>query len=234
MSDAPVCAVVGVGPGNGLALARRFAAGGQRVALLARRAEALAGFADQIEGAQAFPCDVTDPGAVESAFAAIGERMGPVSTLLYNAGSGSWGTIDKVSAADLDRAFATNAGGLFACAKQVLPGMRAAGSGTIGIVGATASLRGKAGTLTFAAGKAAQRSIAQSLARQLGPERIHVFYAIIDGMIDLATTRARMPDKTDDDFLRPSDIAQAMWQVAQQPSSAWTFELDLRPFKESW
>ena len=234
MSDAPVCAVVGVGPGNGMSLARRFAAGGQRVALLARREQALAEFAREIEGAEPVVCDVTKLDAIEAAFVRIRERLGPVSTLLYNAGSGTWGSVDEVSADDLERAFSVNARGLLACTQQVLPDMRAAGSGTIGIVGATASLRGKPSTVTFAAAKAAQRSVAQSLARQLGPERIHVFYTIIDGMIDLASTRERMPDKPDEDFLQPDDIAEAMWHVAQQRPSAWTFELDLRPFKEIW
>ena len=234
MTSQPVCAVVGVGPGNGMALARRFAAGGQRVALLARRQEALDEFAKQIEGSRGFACDVTDLDAIASAFGTIREQLGPVATLLYNAGSGSWGNLDQVSVADLDRALAINARGLFACAKQVVPDMRAAGQGVIGIIGATASLRGKPGTLTFAAGKAAQRSIAQSLARQLGPEGIHVYLAILDGMVDLPRTRAQMPDRPDEDFLAPDDIAEAMWQIANQPRSTWTFELDLRPHKESW
>jgi len=234
MSDAPICAVVGVGPGNGLALARRFAAGGHRVALLARRADALAEFAGGIEGAVPVTCDVADLQSVEGAFSAIREQLGPVTTLLYNAGSAVWGNIDALEAGDLDRGFAINARGLFACAKQVLPDMREAGGGIIGIVGATASLRGKPATLGFAAAKAAQRSIAQSLARQLGPENIHVYYAIIDGMVDLRRTREMLPDKGDEDFIRPDDIAEAMWQVGQQRRSAWSFEFDLRPFKESW
>lgn len=234
MSDSGVCAVVGVGPGNGMSLARRFAADGRPLALLARSEAKLAAFAEQIEGAAPFACDVRDLDAVAEAFAAIGEQLGPVTTLLYNAGSGSWGDADELEPADLDGAYEINARGLFACVKQVLPAMREAGEGVVGIVGATASLRGKPKTLAFAAGKAAQRSLAQSLARQLGPEGIHVFLAIIDGMINLESTRARMPDKPDEDFLEPDDIAEAMWQVARQPRSAWTFELDLRPFKERW
>lgn len=225
MNAPKVCAVVGVGPGNGMALARRFAREGQRVALLARRPEALEGYVKQIEGSAGFACDVTDLDAIASSFEAIREQLGPVDTLLYNAGSGSWGNIDKVSADDLDRAFQINARGLFACVKQVLPDMRAAGSGAVGITGATASLRGKPGTLTFAAAKAAQRSIAQSLARQLGPEGIHVYLAIIDGGI-----KASEEAKT----LDPDHIAETMWQLANQPRSAWTFELDLRPFVEPW
>ena len=230
MSQA-VTAVVGVGPGNGMALARRFAAEGQRVALIARRQEAVEGYAKEIEGARGYACDVTDLDAVAASFEAIREQLGPVTTLIYNAGSGSWGNLDQVSAADLDRAFQINARGLFATAKQVVPDMRAAGHGVIGIVGATASLRGKPGTLTFAAGKAAQRSIAQSLARQLGPEGIHVFLTILDGQVLGPKGPGQRPIE---DFLAPTDIAEAMWQIANQPRSTWTFELDLRPHQEKW
>ena len=214
-----------------MALARRYAAAGYRVALLARRQEVLDTFAKEIEGAEGFACDVTDLDAIASSFAAIRARLGPIHSLIYNAGSGTWGNVDQVSAADLDRAFAINARGLFACAQAALPDMRAAKEGVIAVVGATASLRGKPGTLTFAAGKAAQRSIAQSLARQLGSEGIHVFLAIIDGMVGKPE---RMSERPDEDFMRPEHIAEAMWQIANQPRSAWTFELDLRPHKETW
>ena len=234
MDASPVNVVVGVGPGNGMALARRFSGEGRRVALLARRGDKLEEFAASLPGSVPIVCDVSKLDDIARAFADVRERMGPVSSLLYNAGSANWGDADSLAPEDLDSGFAINARGLFACVKQVLPDMRAAGAGVIGVIGATAALRGKPKTLAFAAGKAAQRSVAQSLARQLGPEGIHVFYLVVDGMVNLARTREAMPDRPDEDFLEPEHIAEVAWSVAQQPRSAWTFELDVRPFKETW
>jgi len=116
----------------------------------------------------------------------------------------------------------------------VLPDMRTAGSGNIVVIGATASKRGGANFAAFASGKAAQYNLAQSMARHLDPERIHVSYVIIDGVVDLERTRKRLPDKPDEFFLQPADIAESVYQLTRQKPSAWTFELDLRPFAEKW
>ena len=112
--------------------------------------------------------------------------------------------------------------------------MKARGSGAIAIIGATASLRGGANFTAFASAKAAQRNLAQSMARHLGPQGIHVFLLIIDGMINLERTRAAFPDKAEDEMLDPNDIATAVFNVSRQPKSAWTFEFDLRPSSENW
>jgi NAD(P)-dependent dehydrogenase (short-subunit alcohol dehydrogenase family) len=112
--------------------------------------------------------------------------------------------------------------------------MLAGGRGTIIVTGATASLRGGANFAAFASGKAAQRSLAQSMARSLGPKGIHVAYVVVDGVIDIPRTRALMPDRPDEKFLRPEDIASSVFHLVQQRRSAWTFELDLRPFTEQW
>jgi NAD(P)-dependent dehydrogenase (short-subunit alcohol dehydrogenase family) len=153
---------------------------------------------------------------------------------LYNAGSGAFGTFDEVDADDLEQAWSVNTRGLFLAAKQVVPQMKASGSGAIGVTGATAAMRGKPFTTAFAQAKAAQHHLAESLAREFGPEGIHVFYVVVDGVVDLPATRQAMSDKPDDFFMQPDDIARSVWQVAHQPTSAWTFELDLRPYGEDW
>jgi NAD(P)-dependent dehydrogenase (short-subunit alcohol dehydrogenase family) len=229
-----VCVVVGIGPGNGLALTRRFVRAGYAVAMLSRSAEALAGYAEEIEGAHAFACDATDPEAVAATIAAVEEQLGPVDTLIYNAGSGTFGELADVTAGDLTRSWKVNTLGLFLLAKSVTPGMIARGDGRIAVIGASAAWRGRARTHVFASAKAAQRSLSQSLARELGPKGIHVLYVVLDGVIDLPKTREAMPDKPDEFFLQPDAIATAVHGVLQQPRSAWTFELDLRPHIERW
>jgi NADP-dependent 3-hydroxy acid dehydrogenase YdfG len=230
----PVCAITGVGPGNGMALARRFATAGYRVALLARNEQRLQAHAEAIESAAAYPCDVSAAAQVTEVFDTIESDLGPVTTLLYNAGSAVFGNIDAIHADDFTAAWRTNALGLFHCTQAIVPGMRRLGSGQIVITGATASKKGGADFAGFAAAKAAQYSLAQSLARQIGPEGIHVDIAIIDGVIDIPRSRERMPDRPDADFLAPEAIAETFYQITRQPRSAWTFELDLRPFGERW
>ena len=231
----PVCVVVGAGPGNGAAFGRRFVEAGYQVALLARSLDKVQAMATEIGGdARGYAYDACDARAADGVFGRIVDEMGRVETLIYNAGSGSFKTIDEATLEDFETGWRTNTLGCVIAVKQVVSGMRQAGGGSIVIIGATASLRGGARSAPFASAKAAQRSLAQSLARQLGPDGIHVSYVIIDGVIDLARTRARMPDKPDDFFLQPAHIADAVYYLSQQPRSAWTFELDVRPFGERW
>ncbi len=233
--NSPVTAIIGVGPGNGAAFARRFAKQGHRVALLSRNRAYLDGLASDLgEAAHVFITDAGQPDQVAASLARVEEKLGPVANLLYNAGSGMFGSIDDVTAADLETAWRINALGLYAAARAVLPGMRARKSGSIVVTGATASLRGGANFAAFAQAKAAQRSLAQSLARKVGPEGIHVALVIVDGVIDLERTRAMLPDRADEGFLKPDHIADAVWYLTRQPASAWTFELDLRPSVEKW
>jgi len=187
-----------------------------------------------LAGVHGHRCDATDAGRVDEVFEHIVSDHGVPDVVLYNAGAGVWGTLSDVDPADMRKTWEVNTLGLFHVAKNVLPAMRDRGSGVLGITGATASTRGKPFTTAFAQAKAAQRSLAQSLAREFGPAGVHVFYFIVDGVIDLPRTRERMSDKPDDFFLDPDDIAHAVWDVAHQPKSAWTFEFDLRPFGENW
>jgi NADP-dependent 3-hydroxy acid dehydrogenase YdfG len=230
----PVCTIIGVGPGNGAAFTRRFAAEGYAVAVIARNGEYLSSLCREVQAARPYVWDVEDRAGAATVFADVHRDLGPTDVLIYNAGAGAFGNIDKIDADALEAAFRVNTVGCFLAVEQVLPGMRARGSGNIAVIGATASVRGGANFAAFAAAKAAQRSLAQSMARHLGPQGIHVSYYIIDGVIDLPRTRELLPEKPDEFFLQPHDIAEAVYRVVTQPRSAWTFELDLRPFGEKW
>jgi NAD(P)-dependent dehydrogenase (short-subunit alcohol dehydrogenase family) len=232
-----VCAVVGVGPGNGAALGRRFAKEGYAVALLARTTATSEPLAKSLPDARAYACDVSDAEQVAAVFEAIEREMGPVATLVYNTGSGKgppWGTVEDIEPAALEGAFRVSALGLLLVAKKAIPQMKAQGGGNIVVIGATASRRGVARTAGFAPAKAAQKSLAESMARHLWPQKIHVSLIIVDGVIDLPRTRALMKDKPDDFFIAPDGIADVAFHLTIQSPSAWSFEVEARPFKETW
>jgi NAD(P)-dependent dehydrogenase (short-subunit alcohol dehydrogenase family) len=233
-SSRPVCVVVGVGPGNGAALARRFAAEGYAVALLARTTTTSGPLAARLEGARAYECDVADAASIERAFAAVRRDLGDAAVLVYNAGSGVWGTVEQISAEDFERAWRVNAWGALVTCQQVIPAMKRAGGGSIVFIGATASRRGGAKAAAFAPAKAAQRSLAESMARQLWPAGVHVALIVVDGVVDLPTTRERMRDQPDSFFIRPDDVADVAYRLTQQQRSAWSFEVEARPFAELW
>ena len=230
----PVCAVVGIGPGNGAAFARRFARDGYAVALLARRTETSAELAKELPGSRAYACDVGDTGSVARTFEAIRSELGDPEVVVYNAGSGAFAPFENITAADFEASWRVNALGGFLVAKEVVPAMRKAGKGSIIFVGATASRRGAPMTVAFAPAKAAQRSLAEALAKHLGPAGIHVSLIVIDGVVDLPRTRQMMKDKPDEFFVKPDDVAATASWLAAQPRSAWSFEVEARPFGERW
>ena len=232
--DKGVCVIVGAGPGNGAAIGARFAEDGYRVALCARNKEKLNKIAGKIKGSRAFQYDVKDTQTASEVFAEIRQQLGPVEVLIYNAGAGAFQNIDDATLESFQDAWEVNCRGLFQTVKEVLPDMRAAGTGNIVIIGATASIKGGANFAPFASAKAGQRGLAQSLARYLDPERIHVSYVILDGILNLQRTRQHMEGKPDEFFMEPSQIAETVYFLTQQQSQAWTFELDLRPFGEKW
>ena len=230
----PVCAIVGIGPGNGAAFARRFSQAGYSIALMARREDFIKQLASELSDARAYSCDAGVEADIERAFGAVRADLGEVETLIYNAGTGIWGSVEEISAEDFEACWRTNAHGAFLASRQVIPAMKAAGGGNIVMIGATASRRGGPKSAAFAAGKAAQRSLAESMARHLWPAGIHVSLVIIDGVIDLQRTRQRMPDKPDEFFLQAGDIAESVYRTTQQARSAWSFEVEARPFQENW
>lgn len=233
MSKLPVCAVVGIGPGNGAAFARRFAADGYAVALLARSAGLSQQLEKELPHSRAYTCDVGNAASVAETFDAIRADLGDPEVVIVNAGSGTFGTFDDITAEQFEASWRVNALGTFLVAKQVVPAMKKAGNGSIVIVGATASRRGAPMTVAFAPAKAAQRSLAEALAKQLWPAGIHVSLIIIDGVVDLPRTRAAM-NKPDEFFVKPDDVAATAAWLASQPRSAWAFEVEARPFGERW
>jgi NAD(P)-dependent dehydrogenase (short-subunit alcohol dehydrogenase family) len=232
--DQPVCVVVGVGPGNGASIARRFAAGGHRVALLARSTAFGESLAGTLDGARFYACDVVNESDVVAAFARVSKELGEPDVVVYNAGSGVWGDVETITTANFEAAWRVNALGALVAARQVIPAMKRRGRGAIILIGATASRRGMPRTAAFAPAKAAQRSLAESMARHLWPAGIHVALVIVDGVVDLERTRKAMPDKPDSFFVNPDDVAATTFWLSQQPRSAWAFEVEARPFGEPW
>jgi NAD(P)-dependent dehydrogenase (short-subunit alcohol dehydrogenase family) len=229
-----VAVVTGVGPGTGAALVRRFAADGYRVAMLARDRERLEKLAAEVPGASPYPVDVADLESLRAVLARVRAELGAPTLLLHNAVAGGFGTFDTVKPEDLEARFRVNVTALLVLAQELAPGMIAAGGGAIVVTGNTSAWRGKAAFAGFAPTKAAQRVLCESLARALGPQGVHVAYVVIDAVIDVPWTRRAYADRPDDFFIKPSGIADAVHHLVHQERSAWTFELDLRPFKENW
>lgn len=231
----PLAIVTGVGPGTGSAIVRRFHAGGYRVAMLARTAERLADLQRELPATFAAPCDVADPKALAAALQAIEAEAGaPPAVVVHNAVGGAFGSFLEIEPEVLDRNFQVNVMALLHLARWAAPGMEAAGQGAIIVTGNTSALRGKARFAGFAPTKAAQRILAESIAREMGPRGVHVAFLIIDAVIDLAWTRQRSPEKPDDYFIKPADIADEVWHLAHQPRSAWSALAEIRPFGEAW
>ena len=229
-----VAVVAGVGPGIGAALARRFAKAGYAVAMLARDPDALNALERAIEGTRGYPCDVASAESVAHAFAAIRSDLGDVEVLLYNAGAGVFADVEHITPQQFETSWRVNAFGSLLCAQQVIPAMKRAKRGSIIFTGATASRRGMPRTAAFAPAKAAQRSLAESMARSLWPLGIHVALIVVDGVVDLARTRQAMPDKPESYFVKPSAVAETAFQLTCQDRSAWSFEVEARPFAEQW
>ncbi|WP_407117253.1 SDR family NAD(P)-dependent oxidoreductase [Bradyrhizobium sp. LMG 9283] len=211
--SAPVCLISGVGPGTGSALARRFAEGGYRLALLARNEERLAALAQQLPGARAYPCDVSDAAQVEAVASAVERDLGSPAVVIHNAVGGAFGRFSEIDPEILNRNFQINTMGLLYLARRFTPAMTLAGSGAVVATGNTSAWRGKPGFAGFAPTKAAQRILAEAIARDLGPQGVHVAYVVIDAVIDLEWTRKRWPDRTDDFFINPRAIADEIWHV---------------------
>jgi NAD(P)-dependent dehydrogenase (short-subunit alcohol dehydrogenase family) len=237
MSDR-VAAVLGVGPGLGAAVARRFAGEGFGVALMARTEESIEQTREEIEAeggtALSVPANATDPDSVASAFERVRGELGDPEVLVYNAGSFQVGGILELSPKQFDECFKSSCAGAFYAAQQVLPAMVEAGRGTILLTGASAALRGKARFAALAVGKFGLRALAQSMAREFGPQGIHVSHVIVDGQINTPRIREMMPEREEHTLLSPDAIAETYWLLHSQDRTAWTLELDLRPAVESF
>jgi len=232
--EGKVCVITGVGPGTGTALARRFAADGYKVALLARDAGRLARLAAELPGSAPFPVDVGDLDALRETLRRVRSQLGAPSVLLHNAVAGGFGTFESVTPEELEQRFRVNVTSLLVMAQELTPAMTEAGRGAIVVTGNTSAWRGKAAFAGFAPTKAAQRILAESLARTLGPKGVHVAYVVIDAVIDVPWTRQAFADRPDSFFIQPAAIADEVHHLVHQHQSGWTFELDLRPFSENW
>lgn len=229
-----VCVIVGAGPGNGAAFAARFSEEGYHLALLARSSHLIEQLATKYKNSYAYECDVSDSNSIKKTFEQIKQDLGEIDVIIYNAGSGQWGNIEEIKPEEFESHWRVNALGLLLVSQQVIPMMKKNARGNIIIIGATASKRGGVKTAAFAPAKAAQRSLAESMAKYLWPHGIHVGLVIIDGIIDLPKTRANMPDKPVSFFVNPKDVASTVFELTQQISSAWTFEVEIRPYGEVW
>lgn len=235
-----VALVAGVGDGLGGAVARRFARGGFQTVLVARSADRLARIAGEIESAGgsgiAYVADVREESAVAKLFDDVEAQIGPVSVAVFNAGANYRASILDTPSDMFEKVWRLGCYAGFLVGREAARHMTPRGHGTIIFTGATASLRGAAQFAAFAAAKGGLRQVAQSMARELGPKGIHVASAIIDGMIDSQRVRERFAERVaqlpEDGMLKPADIAEVYLQIHQQPRSAWTFEVDLRPYAE--
>jgi len=234
-----VALITGVGPGTGAALTRRFAAGGYAVAMVARSRERLMALEGEIEGARAFPCDVTDAAQIDATLAAVRAELGVPSVLIHNAVGGAFGSFLEIDPQVLNRNFQVNTMALLYLARRLAPAMIEAGTGAIVATGNTSALRGKPSFAGFAPTKAAQRILAEAMARELGPKGVHVAYVVIDAVIDLPWTRQMISARSghaapDDFFIQPAAIAEEIWHVVHQERCAWSFNVEIRPFAENW
>jgi len=242
MSVHGVCCVIGAGDATGSAVARRFAKEGYTVCVARRTEAALKPLVDQItaEGgrALAFGLDARREDAVVNFFQHIEAEVGPVEVLVFNVGGNVRFPVLETTAQKYFKVWEMCALAGFLAGREAARVMLPRGRGSILFTGATASVRGAAGFAAFAGGKAALRALAQSMAREFGPQGLHVVHVIIDGLIDTVFTREnfaqRVADVGPEGILNPDHIAQAYWWLHCQPRDAWTFELDLRPSVERW
>jgi NAD(P)-dependent dehydrogenase (short-subunit alcohol dehydrogenase family) len=242
-----ICLVTGVGGATGAAISRRFARDGYQVAMLARNRDRLKDLERQIEQSRAYACDVADLEALARTISAVRADLGKPSVVVHNAVSATFGTFLEANPAELERNFRVNTTALLHLAREVAPDMIAAGKGSIVVTGNTSSLRGVPNYALFASTKAAQRILAESMARDLGPKRVHVGYVTIDGSIEspwLSEGGRKPPDwhpppadwsrAPKEWFVDPDAIAEEVFRMAHQHSSAWTFDIIIRPFAEKW
>ena len=223
--------IVGTGPGLSAALARLFARNGLAVAVAARRTDKLAALCAET-GATPHACDAADPAAVAALFGAVEARHGAPDVVVYNASNRVRGAVVDLDPADVQRAIAITAFGAFLVAQQAARRMLPNGHGAILLSGATAGVKGFANSSSFAMGKFALRGLAQSMAREMSPQGIHVAHFVIDGGI--ASAARPVPNAAPDSLLDPDAIAETYWHVMHQHRSAWSWEVELRPWVESF
>lgn len=242
MSRAPVAVVIGAGDATGGAIAQRFAREGFTICVTRRQADKLQPLVRRIEqdggSAHAFGCDARREEEMLQLFEHIEQDIGPIEVVVFNIGANVRFSITETTERVYRKVWEMAALSGFLTGREAAKAMLPRGRGTIIFTGATASLRGSSGFCAFAGAKFALRALAQSMARELGPKGIHVAHPIIDGAIDTAFIRDNFPEryalKEQDGILNPDHIAEQYWQIHCQPRDAWTHELDLRPWMETF
>lgn len=242
-SRTPVALIVGAGDATGGAIARRFAREGYTACVTRREADKLQPLVAEIEAAggsaRAFGSDARREEAVVALFDEIERDVGDVEVAVFNIGANVRFAIAETTARVYTKVWEMGAFAGFLMGREAARRMTPRGRGTILFTGATASMRGSAGFSAFSGAKHALRALAQSMARELGPQGIHVAHVVVDGAIDTAFIRDSFPQmyaekKPQDGILRPDHIAEMYWMLHRQPRDAWTHELDLRPWIEKW
>ena len=229
-----VALVTGVGPGTGSSIARRFSDGGYKVAMIARDKERLKSLEDELEDSKGYSCELRNQEYLNSTIDNIIKDFGYPDVFIHNAVRGTRGNFLEFTSEELQSNFDINVIALHRIAQKVAPEMIKKGKGAIIVTGNTSAHRGKANFGGTASTKAAQKILTESFARYLNPKGIHVAYITIDAAIDLEWTRKAWPDKPDDFFIQPNDIASEIWHITHRSKSAWTFDHWLRPFGEIW
>jgi NAD(P)-dependent dehydrogenase (short-subunit alcohol dehydrogenase family) len=223
--------IVGVGSGLSASLARLFAKHGLQVAMASRDPDKLQKLAEETAGVT-FACEATEPEEVAALFDVVIATQGVPDIVVYNASARARGPVTDLVPEEVARAISVSAYGGFLVAQQAARHMVARGSGAILLTGASASVKGYPNSSAFAMGKFALRGLASALARELSPQGVHVAHFVIDGGIRSATRPD--PDGKPDSMLDPDAIAETYWQVANQKRSAWTWEVELRPWVEKF
>ena len=233
MATQQTALIVGAGTGLSASLARLLAKNGVRVALAARNADKLAGLAKET-GAKAFSCDATDAAAVGRLFDAASREVGEPDLVVYNASGRARGPITDLDPVEVEKAIRVTCFGGFLVAQAAAKRMVPRGSGAIFFTGASASVKGYPNSSVFAMGKFGLRGLAQSLARELQPKNIHVAHFVIDGGIAKGPADPRANERGADGLLLPDAIADTYFHVWRQHRSAWTWEVELRPWVEKF
>ena len=229
-----IALITGVGPGTGSSIARRFSDGGYKVAMIARDKERLKSLEEELEDSKGYSCELRNQEYLNSTVDNIIKDFGYPDVFIHNAVRGTRGNFLEFTSEELQSNFDINVLALHRIAQKVAPEMIKKNKGAIIVTGNTSAHRGKANFGGTASTKAAQKILTESFARYLNPKGIHVAYITIDAAIDLEWTRKAWPDKPDDFFIQPDDIASEVWHIAHQSKSAWTFDHWLRPFGENW
>ena len=237
---------IGAGDAIGAAFARRFAAGGYSVAIARRdglKSEALVEDIRNSGGsAHAFSIDARDEASVVNLFSSIEKELGPIEVCLFNAGANFRSPLTETSSELFEKVWRLGCMAGFLTGREAAKHMLPRGKGTILFTGATASIRGGSNFAAFAGAKAGLRAVAQSMARELGPQGIHVAHLVVDGGVDSPAIHARRKaanggenvEFLPDSLMKLSSIAEAYWMLHAQSRDAWTFEMDIRPFMEPW